>query len=322
MASFASDSDSDVDAALQRALQASEASRDDASDDEEDASDGGAEDSEEDDELRPEDLAAIDAFVGGDNESDAASMGSDSSAALARAASQYLGDVDDDVSDDGAPPPQRARAKPAAKKPAAKPAPRDADDAADAGAGAPVDKQAKCKARRQRQRERAKAKQKERKAGPAGQAPTLFVRAFNGELDRRELTKLAEASLGGGVVTKVRAVGEDGGTTSVYIELQEGTPVREAAQKLHKKQLANGAQLSVKPALDKAGLEDVVRKKGKRKEPEPVAAPKKGKTASGSAGVRRLGQKASGGKKAPAPEKRKASAAHEKLKKKRKTKAK
>ena len=177
------------------------------------------------------------------------------------------------LSDAGSRPPTPDRAR---RRGSEDPPERDdspgATDGADDAAGAPVDKQAKCKARRQRQRERAKAKQKERKAGPAGQAPTLFVRAFNGELDRRELTKLAEASLGGGVVTKVRAVGEDGGTTSVYIELKEGTLVREAAQKLHKKQLANGAQLSVKAALDKAGLEDVVRKKGKRKEPEAMAA--------------------------------------------------
>ena len=128
----------------------------------------------------------------------------------------------------------------------------------------PADKQAKCKARRQRQRERAKAKKKELQKGGGG-PPTLFVRAFNGDLDRRELTKLAEATLGEGAVTKVRAVGAPGKAASAYVELREGSVVSTSAQKLHKKQLPGGAQLSVKPALDKKGLEAVVKKGAKRK---------------------------------------------------------
>ena len=195
----------------------------------------------DDDSLSPADLAAINAFVGDDEWSDAGSACSDSSGALAREVSRFershgFGAGADD--DDAAAPPQQKQE--------------------------PADKQAKCKARRQRQRERAKAKKKELQKGSGG-PPTLFVRAFNGDLDRRELTKLAEATLGEGVVTKVRAVGAPGKAESAYVELRDGCAVATAAQRLHKKQLPSGAQLSVKPALDKKGLEAVVKKGAKRK---------------------------------------------------------
>ena len=195
----------------------------------------------DDDSLSPADLAAINAFVGDDEWSDAGSACSDSSGALAREVSRFershgFGAGADD--EDAAAPPQQKQE--------------------------PADKQAKCKARRQRQRERAKAKKKELQKGSGG-PPTLFVRAFNGDLDRRELTKLAEATLGEGVVTKVRAVGAPGKAESAYVELRDGCAVATAAQRLHKKQLPSGAQLSVKPALDKKGLEAVVKKGAKRK---------------------------------------------------------
>ena len=195
----------------------------------------------DDDSLSPADLAAINAFVGDAEWSDAGSACSDSSGALAREVSRFershgFGAGADD--DDAAAPPQQKQE--------------------------PADKQAKCKARRQRQRERAKAKKKELQKGSGG-PPTLFVRAFNGDLDRRELTKLAEATLGEGAVTKVRAVGAPGKAASAYVELREDSVVSTSAQKLHKKQLPSGAQLSVKPALDKKGLEAVVKKGAKRK---------------------------------------------------------
>ena len=195
----------------------------------------------DDDSLSPADLAAINAFVGNDEWSDAGSACSDDSGALAREVARFershgFGAGADD--DDAAAPPQQKQE--------------------------PADKQAKCKARRQRQRERAKAKKKELQKGSGG-PPTLFVRAFNGDLDRRELTKLAEATLGEGVVTKVRAVGAPGKAESAYVELRDGCAVATAAQRLHKKQLPSGAQLSVKPALDKKGLEAVVKKGAKRK---------------------------------------------------------
>ena len=197
----------------------------------------------DDDSLSPADLAAINAFVGDEEWSDAGSACSDDSGALAREVARFershgFGAGADD--DDAAAPPQQKQE--------------------------PADKQAKCKARRQRQRERAKAKKKELQKGSGG-PPTLFVRAFNGDLDRRELTKLAEATLGEGVVTKVRAVGAPGKAESAYVELRDGCVVATAAQKLHKKQLPSGAQLSVKPALDKRGLEAVVKKGAKRKAP-------------------------------------------------------
>ena len=195
----------------------------------------------DDDSLSPADLAAINAFVGDAEWSDAGSACSDDSGALAREVARFershgFGAGADD--DDAAAPPQQKQE--------------------------PADKQAKCKARRQRQRERAKAKKKELQKGSGG-PPTLFVRAFNGDLDRRELTKLAEATLGEGVVTKVRAVGAPGKAESAYVELRDGCVVATAAQKLHKKQLPSGAPLSVKPALDKRGLEAVVKKGAKRK---------------------------------------------------------
>ena len=174
--------------------------------------------------------------------------------------------------------------------------------AAGGGAAEPADKQAKCKARRQRQRERAKAKKKELQKGGGG-PPTLFVRAFNGDLDRRELTKLAEATLGEGAVTKVRAVGAPGKAASAYVEWREGSVVSTSAQKLHKKQLPGGAQLSVKPALDKKGLEAVVKKGAKRKA-EPSAK---------AEGKRRAVLKKKAGKETPA---------HSKLAKKRSSKKK
>ena len=202
----------------------------------------------DDDSLSPADLAAINAFVGNDEWSDAGSACSDDSGALAREVARFErshgfgagadADADSDDDDAAAPPPQAKQE--------------------------PADKQAKCKARRQRQRERAKAKKKELQKGSGG-PPTLFVRAFNGDLDRRELTKLAEATLGDGVVTKVRAVGAPGKAESAYVELRDGCAVATSAQKLHKKQLPSGAQLSVKPALDKRGLEAVVKKGAKRK---------------------------------------------------------
>ena len=195
----------------------------------------------DDDSLSPADLAAINAFVGNDEWSDAGSACSDDSGALAREVARFershgFGAGADD--EDAAAPPQQKQE--------------------------PADKQAKCKARRQRQRERAKAKKKELQKGSGG-PPTLFVRAFNGDLDRRELTKLAEATLGEGVVTKVRAVGAPGKAESAYVELRDDCAVATSAQKLHKKQLPSGAQLSVKPALDKKGLEAVVKKGAKRK---------------------------------------------------------
>ena len=196
----------------------------------------------DDDSLSPADLAAINAFVGDAEWSDAGSACSDDSGALAREVARFershgFGNGADDDDDAAAPPPAKQE---------------------------PADKQAKCKARRQRQRERAKAKKKELQKGSGG-PPTLFVRAFNGDLDRRELTKLAEATLGDGVVTKVRAVGAPGKAESAYVELRDGCAVATSAQKLHKKQLPSGAQLSVKPALDKKGLEAVVKKGAKRK---------------------------------------------------------
>ena len=198
----------------------------------------------DDDSLSPADLAAINAFVGDAEWSDAGSACSDDSGALAREVARFershgFGNGADDDDDAAAPPPAKQE---------------------------PADKQAKCKARRQRQRERAKAKKKELQKGSGG-PPTLFVRAFNGDLDRRELTKLAEATLGEGVVTKVRAVGAPGKAESAYVELRDGCAVATAAQRLHKKQLPSGAQLSVKPALDKKGLEAVVKKGAKRKAP-------------------------------------------------------
>ena len=202
----------------------------------------------DDDSLSPADLAAINAFVGNDEWSDAGSACSDDSGALAREVARFerahafgAGADADDADDEAAAPPPPPKQEPA-------------------------DKQAKCKARRQRQRERAKAKKKELQKGSGG-PPTLFVRAFNGDLDRRELTKLAEATLGEGVVTKVRAVGAPGKAESAYVELRDDCAVSTSAQRLHKKQLPSGAQLSVKPALDKKGLEAVVKKGAKRKAP-------------------------------------------------------
>ena len=200
----------------------------------------------DDDSLSPADLAAINAFVGDAEWSDAGSACSDDSGALAREVARFerahafgAGADADDADDEAAAPPPPPKQEPA-------------------------DKQAKCKARRQRQRERAKAKKKELQKGSGG-PPTLFVRAFNGDLDRRELTKLAEATLGEGVVTKVRAVGAPGKAESAYVELRDDCAVSTSAQRLHKKQLPSGAQLSVKPALDKKGLEAVVKKGAKRK---------------------------------------------------------
>ena len=242
----------------------------------------------DDDSLSPADLAAINAFVGDDEWSDAGSACSDSSGALAREVSRFErshgfgagadanADSEDEDAAAAAPPPKAKQEQ---------------------GAAAPADKQAKCKARRQRQRERAKAKKKELQQGGGG-PPTLFVRAFNGDLDRRELTKLAEATLGEGAVTKVRAVGAPGKAASAYVELREGSVVSTSAQKLHKKQLPGGAQLSVKPALDKKGLEAVVKKGAKRKA-EPSAK---------AEGKRRAVLKKKAGKETPA---------HSKLAKKR-----
>ena len=241
----------------------------------------------DDDSLSPADLAAINAFVGDDEWSDAGSACSDSSGALAREVSRFErshgfgagadADADSDDADAAAPSPKAKQEQGAAK-------------------------QAKCKARRQRQRERAKAKKKELQKGCGG-PPTLFVRAFNGDLDRRELTKLAEATLGEGAVTKVRAVGAPGKAASAYVELREGSVVSTSAQKLHKKQLPGGAQLSVKPALDKKGLEAVVKKGAKRKA-EPSAK---------AEGKRRAVLKKKAGKETPA---------HSKLAKKRSSKKK
>ena len=232
----------------------------------------------DDDSLSPADLAAINAFVGDEEWSDAGSACSDSSGALAREVSRF----------------ERSHGFGAGADAAAAPPPQAKQE--------PADKQAKCKARRQRQRERAKAKKKELQQGGGG-PPTLFVRAFNGDLDRRELTKLAEATLGEGVVTKVRAVGAPGKAESAYVELREDSVVSTSAQKLHKKQLPGGAQLSVKPALDKKGLEAVVKKGAKRKAPSTEKAQ----------GKRRAVLKKKAGKETPA---------HSKLAKKRSSKKK
>ena len=70
---------------------------------------------------------------------------------------------------------------------------------------------------------------------------------LNGDLDRRELV-LAEATLGEGAVTKVRAVGAPG-KPRARVELRKVASFYISA-KLHKKQLPGGAPF-VKPALDK-----------------------------------------------------------------------
>jgi len=212
---------------------------------------GEAESDADEDELTPADMAAIAAFVGGDE--DDASAASDSSDALAAAARAFLG--------------TKAKKKKPAKAPkAAEPAEEEEPAEADAG---PSDKQAKKLRRRRKQRERLKARRAEARAGSSSLPPTLYVRAFHGDLRKRDLAALVEAKLG--AAAQIRLAGEKAGAATAFVELAPGSDAAAAAQTLNKL-WAGGVQLTVKPALDKAGLATVVKGKAKK---EPAAGKRK-----------------------------------------------
>ena len=226
----------------------------------EDADDASAADDGvvDEDALLPEDERAIDAFVGDDGDDDV-SVASDSSAALARAARRFLGKGEPDEADG-----------------AAAPAP------APGGGTRPLteeEKREKKLARRKKQRDRLKAKKAEVREGSSNLPPTVYVRAFHGEFEKKDLRTVFDDAVGADAVARIRIVGgADARSGAAFVELSDAAHVP-AALALDRTAVGD-LRISVKPALDKKGLETVVKRKAAkpRAAKADAAAPKKRKS--------------------------------------------
>ena len=232
----------------------------------EDADDASAADDGvvDEDALLPEDERAIDAFVGDDGDDDV-SVASDSSAALARAARRFLGkgEADEPDASDGA-------------DGAAAPAP------APSGGTRPLteeEKREKKLARRKKQRDRLKAKKAEVREGSSALPPTVYVRAFHGEFEKKDLRTVFDDAVGADAVARIRIVGgADARSGAAFVELSDAAHVP-AALALDRTAVGD-LRISVKPALDKKGLETVVKRKAAKPRAAKAddAAPKKRKS--------------------------------------------
>ena len=226
----------------------------------EDADDASAADDGvvDEDALLPEDERAIDAFVGDDGDDDV-SVASDSSAALARAARRFLGKGEPDEADG-----------------AAAPAP------APGGGTRPLteeEKREKKLARRKKQRDRLKAKKAEVREGSSNLPPTVYVRAFHGEFEKKDLRTVFDDAVGADAVARIRIVGgADARSGAAFVELSDAAHVP-AALALDRTAVGD-LRISVKPALDKKGLETVVKRKAAKSRAAKAddAAPKKRKS--------------------------------------------
>ena len=226
----------------------------------EDADDASAADDGvvDEDALLPEDERAIDAFVGDDGDDDV-SVASDSSAALARAARRFLGKGEPDEADG-----------------AAAPAP------APGGGTRPLteeEKREKKLARRKKQRDRLKAKKAEVREGSSALPPTVYVRAFHGEFEKKDLRTVFDDAVGADAVARIRIVGgADARSGAAFVELSDAAHVP-AALALDRTAVGD-LRISVKPALDKKGLETVVKRKAAKPRAAKAddAAPKKRKS--------------------------------------------
>ena len=226
----------------------------------EDADDASAADDGvvDEDALLPEDERAIAAFVGDDGDDDV-SVASDSSAALARAARRFLGkgEPDGDGGD-------------------AAPAP------APSGGTRPLteeEKREKKLARRKKQRDRLKAKKAEVREGSSALPPTVYVRAFHGEFEKKDLRAVFDDAVGADAVARIRIVGgADARSGAAFVELSDAAHVP-AALALDRTAVGD-LRISVKPALDKKGLETVVKRKAAKPRAAKAddAAPKKRKS--------------------------------------------
>ena len=226
----------------------------------EDADDASAADDGvvDEDALLPEDERAIAAFVGDDGDDDV-SVASDSSAALARAARRFLGKGEPDEADG-----------------AAAPAP------APGGGTRPLteeEKREKKLARRKKQRDRLKAKKAEVREGSSNLPPTVYVRAFHGEFEKKDLRTVFDDAVGADAVARIRIVGgADARSGAAFVELSDAAHVP-AALALDRTAVGD-LRISVKPALDKKGLETVVKRKAAKPRAAKAddAAPKKRKS--------------------------------------------
>lgn len=237
---------------------AEDAAAEDDADAAEDADDASAADDGvvDEDALLPEDERAIDAFVGDDGDDDV-SVASDSSAALARAARRFLGKGDE---------PDEAAA----------PAP------APSGGTRPLteeEKREKKLARRKKQRDRLKAKKAEVREGSSALPPTVYVRAFHGEFEKKDLRAVFDDAVGADAVARIRIVGgADARSGAAFVELSDAAHVP-AALALDRTAVGD-LRISVKPALDKRGLETIVKRKAAKPRAAKAddAAPKKRKS--------------------------------------------
>ena len=239
---------------------AADAAAEDDAEAAEDADDASAADDGvvDEDALLPEDERAIDAFVGDDGDDDV-SVASDSSAALARAARRFLGKGEPDEADG-----------------AAAPAP------APSGGTRPLteeEKREKKLARRKKQRDRLKAKKAEVREGSSNLPPTVYVRAFHGEFEKKDLRAVFDDAVGADAVARIRIVGgADARSGAAFVELSDAAHVP-AALALDRTAVGD-LRISVKPALDKKGLETVVKRKAAKPRAAKAddAAPKKRKS--------------------------------------------
>lgn len=233
----------------------------------EDADDASAADDGvvDEDALLPEDERAIAAFVGDDGDDDV-SVASDSSAALARAARRFLGKGEPDEADG---PDDEADGD-------AAPAP------APSGGTRPLteeEKREKKLARRKKQRDRLKAKKAEVREGSSNLPPTVYVRAFHGEFEKKDLRTVFDDAVGADAVARIRIVGgADARSGAAFVELSDAAHVP-AALALDRTAVGD-LRISVKPALDKKGLETVVKRKAAKPRAAKAddAAPKKRKS--------------------------------------------
>ncbi|KAH8060112.1 hypothetical protein JL722_5069 [Aureococcus anophagefferens] len=208
----------------------------------EDADDASAADDGvvDEDALLPEDERAINAFVGDDGDDD--------------------GEADEPDASDGA-------------DGAAAPAP------APSGGTRPLteeEKREKKLARRKKQRDRLKAKKAEVREGSSNLPPTVYVRAFHGEFEKKDLRTVFDDAVGADAVARIRIVGgADARSGAAFVELSDAAHVP-AALALNRTAVGD-LRISVKPALDKKGLETVVKRKAAKPRAAKAddAAPKK-----------------------------------------------
>ena len=115
--------------------------------------------------------------------------------------------------------------------------------------------------------------------GSSNLPPTVYVRAFHGEFEKKDLRTVFDDAVGADAVARIRIVGgADARSGAAFVELSDAAHVP-AALALDRTAVGD-LRISVKPALDKKGLETVVKRKAAKPRAAKAddAAPKKRKS--------------------------------------------